>query len=207
MDLYLVSTPWWLRSLFPGCTWELKGTEKRVYLSFDDGPHPEITPFVLAELAKYQAKATFFCIGDNVRKFPGTYQQVIAGGHSVGNHTMHHLNGWKTKNDQYLADIEAADQLINSTLFRPPYGRIRRSQVRRLLSANPGRKIIMWSALAGDWDTAVSPQKCFHRLQKAIYPGCIVVMHDSEKAATRLQYVLPRLLQYLQAEGYKCCAL
>lgn len=207
MDLYLVSTPWWLRRFFPGCTWDIPGTEKNVYLTFDDGPHPIITPFVLAELSAYNAKATFFCIGDNVRKFPRVYQQVIDAGHSVGNHTMHHLNGWKTRDEQYLSDIDAAGTYINSTLFRPPYGRIRRSQVRRLLQGEPAKKIIMWSALAGDWDAGISPEKCFSRLQKALYPGCIVVLHDSDKAAARLRYVLPRLLEYLDKEGYRFCAL
>ncbi len=207
MGLYLVSTPWWLRSLFPGCVWDVNTDKKNVFLTFDDGPHPSITPFVLELLKQYNAKATFFCIGDNVRKFPETYKQVVSAGHAIGNHTMHHINGWKHDDSFYLNDIDAASKYIQSTLFRPPYGRIKRSQIKKLKESNAAMQVIMWSAIAGDWDAGITPQKCFERLKKIIYPGCIIVFHDSEKAKERMQFVLPKLLDYLMNEGYSFDAL
>lgn len=207
MDLYLTTTPWWLRLLFPSCVWDIKANEKTVYLTFDDGPHPSITPFVLAQLAKYNAKASFFFIGDNVRKFPETYQQVIAAGHTIGNHTMHHLNGWKNDDTTYLKDIDEAAAYITSSYFRPPYGRIKRRQIKKLQARNTATKIVMWSVVAGDWDTSITPQKCFERLKAKVYPGSIIVFHDSEKAKERMQYALPKLLEYLSAAGYSFKAL
>lgn len=201
-DLYFITTPWWLRALFPGCIWDVKTAGKTVYLTFDDGPHPSTTPFVLAELKKCNAKASFFCIGDNVRKFPEVYKKVIEAGHTVGNHTMHHINGWKHDDTVYLNDVYEAGEYINSIFFRPPYGRIKRSQIKKLKAANAGMQIIMWSVLAGDWDVNVTPQQCFERIKKAVYPGCIIVFHDSEKAHERMQYALPELLKYLSNEGY-----
>ena len=205
-DLYFISTPWWMRKLFPGCIWDIKTKEKIIYLSFDDGPNPTITPFVLNELKKYNAKATFFCIGDNVKKFPEIYQQVINEGHAVGNHTMHHINGWNNTDEEYLNDISEAKKYISSNLFRPPYGRIKRSQLRklstesRMLSAQ--LSTVMWSVLAGDWVPTLTPQKCFEQVKKKVYPGCIVVFHDSEKANGRMSYALPKLLEHFSRLGY-----
>lgn len=201
-DLYLVTTPWWLRKFFPGCTWDIKTTEKTIYLSFDDGPHPTITPFVLSQLRKYNAKATFFCIGDNVRKFPDIFQQVINEGHAIGNHTMHHINGWKNTDEDYLNDITAAKKYISSSLFRPPYGRIKRSQIRQLADTNYKLSTIMWSVLAGDWIANLTPEKCFEQVKNKAYPGCIIVFHDSEKAYERMQYALPSVLEYFTEIGY-----
>lgn len=207
MDLYLTTTPWWLRLFFSGCVWDVKTNEKAVYLTFDDGPHPSITPFVLNTLAAYNAKASFFCIGDNVRKFPETYQQVIAAGHTVGNHTMHHLNGWKNDDTTYLNDIDQAAAYITSPYFRPPYGRIKRRQIKKLQAKNAATKIVMWSVVAGDWDISITPQKCFERLKNKVHPGSIIVFHDSEKAKERMYYTLPKLLEYLSAAGYSFKAL
>jgi peptidoglycan/xylan/chitin deacetylase (PgdA/CDA1 family) len=201
--LFLSTTPWWLRKLFPGAVWDIKTGEKIIYLSFDDGPHPQITPFVLEALKKYDAKATFFCIGDNVKKFPAAYRQVIDEGHAVGNHTMHHLNGWKTKDEVYLEDITNAKNYIESSLFRPPYGRIKRSQLRQLSSANYRLSTVMWSVLAGDWLASLTPEKCFEQVKNNIYPGCIVVFHDSEKAYERMQYALPKVLAHFSKLGYR----
>lgn len=202
IDFYFVSTPWWLRRLFPGCIWDLKTTEKTIYLSFDDGPHPAITPFVLNELCKFNAKATFFCIGNNVLKYPETFKQVIDEGHAIGNHTMNHISGWKNTDENYLYDIMEAGKLINSELFRPPFGRIKNSQIKLLQKLNPGLKIIMWSVLTGDWDKALSPKKCFDQVKKKIYPGSIIVFHDSEKANERMSYTLPKVLEYYSKLGY-----
>ena len=202
-DLYFVSTRWWLRKFFPGCIWDIKTKEKIIYLSFDDGPHPTITPFVLNELKKYNAKATFFCIGDNVRKFPDIYQQVINEGHAIGNHTMHHINGWKNTDEDYLKDISEAKKYIDSSLFRPPYGRVKRSQLRQLPTANYKLSTVMWSVLAGDWVATLTPQKCFEQVKNNVYPGCIIVFHDSEKANERMSYALPKLLDHFSKLGYR----
>ena len=201
-DLFFVTTPWWLRKLFTGCVWDIKTREKVIYLSFDDGPHPTITPFVLNELQKYNAKATFFCIGDNVKKFPETYKAVIEAGHAIGNHTMHHINGWKTEDEKYIADINEAGKSIESNLFRPPYGRIKNSQLRKLQSTQPKLQTIMWSVLAGDWIATLAPHKCFQQVKNNVYPGCIIVFHDSEKANERMSYVLPKLLEHFSKEGF-----
>jgi peptidoglycan/xylan/chitin deacetylase (PgdA/CDA1 family) len=201
-DLFFVTTPWWLRQFFPGCIWDIKTKEKEIYISFDDGPHPSITPFVLATLKKYNAKATFFCIGDNVKKYPAIYQQVIDEGHAIGNHTMHHVNGWKTSDDDYLSDIDQAADYISSNLFRPPYGRIKKSQLQKLQTQNSTLKTIMWSVLAGDWIATLDPEKCFRQIKNAVYPGCIIVFHDSEKANDRMSYALPKLLEHFTAQGY-----
>lgn len=201
-DLYFITTPWWIRKFFPGCIWDIKTTEKTIYLSFDDGPHPTITPFVLNELKKYNAKATFFCIGDNVRKFPHIYQQVINEGHAIGNHTMHHINGWENTDGDYLNDITAAKKYISSSLFRPPYGRIKRSQLRQLSNTNYKLSTIMWSVLAGDWVASLTPQKCFEQVKNNVYPGCIIVFHDSEKAYECMHYALPKVLEHFNRLGY-----
>ncbi len=208
-NLFFVTTPWWLRKLFSGCVWDIKTNKKEFFLTFDDGPHPTITPFVLATLKAYNAKATFFCIGENVKKFPEVYKQIIDNGHAVGNHTMHHINGWNTFDDAYINDINQAASLINSGLFRPPYGRIKKSQIKKIVSkqnvsgiTHNNYKVIMWSVLAGDWVSAISPQECFNRVCKSVYPGSIVVLHDSEKANKCMSYTLPKLLEHFSRLGY-----
>ncbi len=201
-DLFFITTPWWLRALYPGSVWDIKTKEKIIYLSFDDGPHPEITAFVLEELKRYNAKATFFCIGDNVKKYPEIYKKVIDDGHAIGNHTMHHINGWQTDDENYVDDIKEAGKYINSNLFRPPYGRIKKSQIHKIQNSNLKLKTIMWSVLAGDWVSTLTPQKCFLQIKAKIYPGCIVVFHDSEKANERMSYALPKLLEYFTRLGF-----
>lgn len=201
-DLYFVKTPWWIKKLYPNCVWDIPTKEKILYLTFDDGPHPTITPFVLQQLKKYNAKATFFCIGDNAKKYPAVMQQIVNEGHTIGNHTMHHLNGWKTDDGIYLNNIKEAQQYINSILFRPPYGRIKKSQLTKLSSFHPPLSTIMWTILAGDWEQSLSPEKCFNQLKNKIYPGAIVVFHDSEKAVERMEYAFPKLLEYAFKQGY-----
>lgn len=200
--MYLVKTPWWLRALYPGFTWRLPSKEKVLYLTFDDGPHETATPFVLDQLKQYDAKASFFCIGKNVMAHAGIYERILQEGHAVGNHTQQHLNGWKTKDDLYLADIREASLFIRSGLFRPPYGRIKRSQYRKLLAADPSFKIIMWSVLSGDFDTNLTPEACLAYVLYHSRPGSIIVFHDSTKAWERMQYALPRVLAHFSKEGY-----
>ena len=202
--MYLIKTPFWLRAFYPKCTWNIPSKEKVIYLSFDDGPHPEATPFVLAELKKYDAKATFFCIGNNVLKHPNIYESILQEGHRVGNHTYDHLNGWKTDTNTYLENIKDAATLIDSPLFRPPYGRITKRQIKALKQSNHlPNEIIMWDVLSGDFDTELQPEQCWHQVKKAVRPGSIIVFHDSEKAWQRMQYALPRTIDYFLAQGYQ----
>ena len=201
-DRYLVKTPWWLKKLYPGCVWDMPVKEKTLYLSFDDGPHPTITPFVLQQLKKFNAKATFFCIGENVARYPDVFQQVIDEGHAVGNHTYQHLNGWKTSGSDYFSDIKKAGEYINSRLFRPPYGRIKRSQLRQLTKGENKMTVVMWNILAGDWDPTVDPSICFERIKKEISDGDIIVLHESEKAWDRMSYCLPGLLEYYALKSF-----
>ncbi len=200
--MYLVKTPWWLRALYPSLTWRIKSAAKTIYLSFDDGPHETATPFVLEQLRKYNAKATFFCIGKNVAAHPSIYQNILDEGHAIGNHTYNHLNGWKTKNAIYLEDVADASALIKSNLFRPPYGRIRHSQQKQLQTINPKLQTIMWDVLSGDFDTNLPPETCLGYVLYHTKPGSIVVFHDSSKAWERMQYALPKMLEHFVGEGY-----
>lgn len=201
--MYLITSPWWLRALYPAFTWRMPGDEKVIYLTFDDGPHPQATPFVLEQLKKFDAKASFFCIGKNVVAEPGIYRQVLAEGHAVGNHTYHHYNGWKTEDAVYMEDIRKTMELVPSKLFRPPYGRIKRSQAKQLLSPQLSLRTIMWDVLSGDFDTRLQPQACFNNVIKHTRPGSIIVFHDSQKALPRMQYALPRVLEYFSERGYR----
>jgi peptidoglycan/xylan/chitin deacetylase (PgdA/CDA1 family) len=201
--MYLIKTPWWLRKLYPTLTWQMPGEEKNLYLTFDDGPHETATPFVLDCLQQYEAKATFFCIGKNVQQYPAIYQRILNEGHSIGNHTHNHLNGWKTKDKTYIADINQAAEYIDATLFRPPYGRIGRFQANFLQQvARPAYKVIMWSVLSGDFDIELSPQSCLNNVTLNTKPGSIIVFHDSTKAWNRMQYALPRVLEYFSQQGF-----
>ncbi len=204
MAPYWVKSPRWLKHLFPeGIIWDMPDIgEEAVYITFDDGPHPTITPFVLAELEKYNAHATFFCVGNNVARYPDTYKQVLAAGHTTGNHTYNHLNGWKTANNHYVRNINQAAKHIDSLLFRPPYGRIKLSQYRKMKRSNPGWKVYMWDILSGDFDRAISPQQCLDNVLSNIRPGSIILFHDSEKAFPRMQYSLPIVLKKLQSLGF-----
>lgn len=198
--MYLTKTPWWLRALYPSLVWRMPAGEKKIYLTFDDGPHPVATPFVLDQLAAYGAKASFFCIGKNVAAEPDIYQRILAEGHAVGNHTQHHLNGWKTDDGEYINDTMKAAGYIQSNLFRPPYGRIKRSQIKRL--EEKGMKIIMWDVLSADFDTNLTPQASLSYVLYHTKPGSIVLFHDSEKAWERMSGALPAVLQHFSAEGY-----
>jgi peptidoglycan/xylan/chitin deacetylase (PgdA/CDA1 family) len=199
---YSVKTPWWLKLLYKDCIWSIKDTKKVVYLTFDDGPHPSITPFVLDLLKKYNAKATFFCIGKNVLQHSEICRRITTEGHKVGNHTHNHLNGWKTDAAVYLENIAEAKKHIDSQLFRPPYGKITKYQLQQLGTKAFQLKTIMWSVLSGDFDKSLTPEKCLNNVIRHTESGSIVVFHDSDKAFERLEYALPRVLEYFSEKGY-----
>jgi peptidoglycan/xylan/chitin deacetylase (PgdA/CDA1 family) len=201
--MYLVKTPWLLKKLYPQLVWNLDRTQPVIYLTFDDGPIPVVTPFVLKTLKQFEAKATFFCIGDNVQKHADIFKQVQANGHAIGNHTFNHLKGWKTEDEVYIQNFKQADQLLNTSLFRPPYGRIRRSQIEHLIALKPKLQIIMWDVLSGDFDMSLKPADCLKNVLKYTGNGAIVVFHDSLKAFNRLEYVLPRALEVWSKAGYR----
>jgi len=180
-----------------------------MYLTFDDGPHPEITPFVLKELKSHNALATFFCIGKNVLAYPDVYKQILNEGHSVGNHTQNHLNGWKTSNDNYMKDIAEAASYIDSNLFRPPYGKITMFQAKNLRTAMKVRKpkVVMWDVLSADFDEKITNEQCLQFVILKSLPGSIVVFHDSEKASLKMQYALPRVLHHFSEKGFRFLSL
>lgn len=196
---YLVKTPALLKWFYPGLIWNKSRTEHVIYLTFDDGPIPEVTPFVLSTLEKYHAKATFFCIGDNVQKHPEIFEAVKAAGHTIGNHTFNHLRGWDTADDVYLENTAKCNELVTAKLFRPPHGRAKKSQLAILKKQY---EVIMWDVLSGDFDLALSPQKCYQNVIDKSSNGSIVVFHDSLKAWPRLEYTLPKALEYWQNKGY-----
>ena len=199
---YLIKTPWWIKQwLYPNYLWSMPRTEKKIYLSFDDGPHPVATPFVLDALKQYNAKASFFCIGKNVADHPELYKRIISEGHAVGNHTHNHLNGWKTKDQQYFENIVQASKYIDTRLFRPPYGRITRFQAAQA-AEKFGFTIVMWSVLSGDFDVTITPQKCWRNVKRNTGKGSVIVFHDSEKAMERMKYALTESLSYFSEKGF-----
>ncbi len=200
--MYLVKSPWLLKKLYPQLVWNYSRQQPVIYLTFDDGPIPIVTPFVLKTLKQFEAKATFFCIGDNVQKHPEIFKQVQADGHSIGNHTFNHLKGWKTEDHAYIDNFVKADEQHPTLLFRPPYGRIKRSQIKQLQALKPGLKIIMWDVLSGDFDMSLKPEHCLKGVLKHTGNGAIIVFHDSLKAFNRLEYVLPRALDAWQKAGF-----
>lgn len=200
--MYLVKTPWLLKKLYPLLTWDTGSTDRCIYLTFDDGPIPIVTPFVLNILRQFNARGTFFCIGDNINKHPDIYEQVVADGHRIGNHTHNHLRGWKTDDETYANNFLKCHALVHSQLFRPPYGRIKGSQIKRLREISPDLQIMMWDVLSGDFDESLSPEGCLKNVLKHTESGSIVVFHDSLKAFARLKYTLPRALKYWSEKGY-----
>lgn len=203
--MYFVKTPWLLKKMYSRFIWDLPSKEKTIYLTFDDGPHETATPFVLDELKKWNAKATFFCIGKNVVAHPIIYRRILEEGHAVGNHTQNHPNGWKTDDAAYVSDIMKASKHIDSRLFRPPYGRMKKNQFKILNqreAAHPSFSIIMWDVLSGDFDLKVSPQQCLQNVVSKAKSGSLIVFHDSTKAWTRMSFALPKVLEYFSSNGF-----
>lgn len=201
-DMYFHKSNFLLKKLYPTLTWEKPTEEKIVYLTFDDGPVPYLTEWVLDTLYQYKAKATFFCVGDNIRKYPEIFEKVKMQGHSVGNHTFNHVNGWKTPLELYLENIHLCQQFtgINTCLFRPPYGKITRKQAAHVLKSH---QIIMWDVLSGDFDQKLSPAICLKKSIQYTQKGSIITFHDNVKAQKNLRYVLPEYLSYFSSQGYK----
>lgn len=214
MNRFILKYPWILKKLYPKRLSKITA-ENTLFLTFDDGPIPEITPWVLNLLEKHSAKATFFCIGDNVRKHPEVFQQIKAKGHAIGNHTFNHLDGWKTSTSDYIENFKKAEEIIESQLqqkliseeklFRPPYGKIKNKQAAKI--TNLGYRIVMWDVITGDYDKTYSAEKCLKNIRNLIKSGSIIVFHDSLKAEKNLKYVLPKILEEYAQKGWKFEAL
>lgn len=198
--MYLVKSPFFLKKYYANFIWKIPTTEKIIYLTFDDGPTLEITEWTLATLKKFNAKATFFCIGTNAVKHPIIFNKIIKEGHAVGNHTHHHLNGWHTDKEAYLRNIKKCEEVVKSNLFRPPYGRIKKSQYELIKN---DYQVIMWDVLSGDFDPKTSPEKCLSNVINNTTEGAIIVFHDSQKAVDNLKYTLPKVLAHFTEEGYR----
>ena len=211
MKLHWVKTHWTIKKLFSNYVWDIPNMENKVYLTFDDGPTPEITQWTLNQLKNYNAKATFFCIGDNIRKYPEVFKEVVKEGHSIGNHTFNHLNGWKTNTQNYIENAKLFEKeygkLSTETckLFRPPYGKITPSQSKIL--RRMGYKIIMWDVLSVDFDVTITPEQCLENVLQNVKSGSIIVFHDSVKAFANLEYALPKTLEFLEQKGFVCAKL
>jgi peptidoglycan/xylan/chitin deacetylase (PgdA/CDA1 family) len=214
--MYFNNAGWFLSTLYPSLVWRKKVNDKVLYLTFDDGPIPGITEYVLEELDNFKAKATFFCVGDNIQKHPEVFKKIIFSGHLIGNHTFNHLNGWKTDDEQYLENIKKCDEVIfniageeffnsefkiqNIKLFRPPYGLIKKSQIKKLRDQY---EIIMWDVLTGDFNKDLTCEKCLHKAIKFTKQGSIIIFHDSIKAEKNLRYALPRFLDHFTGKGFR----
>lgn len=197
--MYFVKTPWYLKTVYPSLIWDMKKSGT-LYLTFDDGPIPIVTEKVLEILNDFHAKATFFVIGENVKKYPNIFQQVIEKGHAVGNHTMHHLNGWNTENELYVKDVKDCNQIIQSKLFRPPYGRIGFHQIQELKKEY---EIYMWNILSGDFDATIDAEQCYKNVVDHAEDGDIIVFHDSIKAQEKVLQCLPKILTYFSSKGFQ----
>jgi len=198
MTIY--SAPFWLRAIYPkGFLWRVPTSRREVFLTFDDGPVPEVTPLVLRILKKYNIKATFFCVGENVQKYPEVFDLLLKDGHTIGNHTFHHAKAWKTDYVSYVSEVAQCNQLVKSNLFRPPHGQITRKIAKTLRT---DYRIIMWSALTGDYNKKLSGDQCLANAIGNTAPGSVIVFHDSVKARERMEYALPLYIEYCIKKGY-----
>lgn len=203
MKFYWVKTNQIIKKIFSNYIWDIPNSENKIYLTFDDGPTQKITEWVLDELKKHQAKATFFCIGNNIKNHNAIFLKIIEEGHSIGNHTFNHKNGWKTPNSDYLENVALCQKEIpnqSKQLFRPPYGKIKGKQTKEL--QKKGYKIIMWDVLSADFDQTISPEKCLDNVLKNVQSGSVIIFHDSVKAFKNLEYTLPRTLEILTQRGF-----
>ena len=198
--MYFIKTPYLLKKLFfKNLVWDVPNNREKIYLTFDDGPSPDVTPEVLNILKEFNVKATFFCIGKNVKNHPETFNKIIEAGHTVGNHTFNHLNGWKTETKNFIKNIKKCEDYFESSLFRPPYGRILPSQIKLIKKEYT---IIMWSVLTGDFDEKITKEQCLNNAIKNTKAGSIIVFHDSKKAKEKVLYALPKFLKHFIDKGY-----
>jgi peptidoglycan/xylan/chitin deacetylase (PgdA/CDA1 family) len=205
---YFIKTPGILEKIFSKYTWRFSADKKELFLTFDDGPTTKITTFVLDQLKRHKAKATFFCIGKNIQQNPALFQRIIEDKHTIGNHTQQHLNGWKNNTEAYIHDFLKCEHAISNLiekpqetrLFRPPYGKIKKRQAKEILKKN--YRIVMWDVLSADFDTSISKEKCLENVLKNTKNGSIIVFHDSVKASEKVQYALPKVLEYFSKKGY-----
>ena len=195
-----IKPPKFIRRLMPDLIWEIED-EQGVFLTFDDGPTPGVTEWILAMLERYDAKATFFVLGKNVEMYPDLYQKILDAGHKVGNHTYSHQKGWTMSLERYLEDIDFAGDIVHSELFRPPYARVTPAQMKAVAKRY---KVVMWDIVSRDYNRALSPEGCLRNVTKYLAPGSIVVFHDSEKAFKNMSYALPRTLEFIREKGLKC---
>ena len=202
--MYLVRPPYLYKKILSKAIWRLNPLEKKIYLTFDDGPIPEVTSWVLNLLRQSTIKATFFCVGENVAKNPEVFNQIIEDGHSIGNHTFNHLNGWNTDTNKYIQNIKLCDELVHSNLFRPPYGKLKPTQS---LLLNPKYKVIMWDVLSGDYDKETPPEKCLKNVNDNVRNGSVILFHDSLKAQLNMQYALPLFISYAKEKGFQFARL
>ena len=206
MSFYWIKTNAIIKRYFSNYIWDIPNKNNCIYLTFDDGPTPEITEWVLKLLKEENIKATFFCIGKNIQAHPEIFKQLVNEGHAVGNHTHDHYNGWKNSDETYLENTKSCDAIIKTTigrrphLFRPPYGRIKRGQAKKIKEL--GYKIIMWDVLSADFDNQITPEKCLYNVTSTVKSGSIIVFHDSLKAAKNLKYALPKAIVYLKQKGF-----
>lgn len=215
MRIAPAKTPIVAKKMFPNYTWNIHTKEKELFLTFDDGPTPNITKWTLDQLKAYDAKATFFCIGNNIEKHPDIFKEIIDHGHAIGNHTQHHVKGWKTPTKDYIEEVLTMESTMepyselfndqNQKLFRPPYGQIRPKQGRQLLEL--GYQIIMWDVLSFDWDQNITKEQCLHNVTSKSKPGSIIVFHDSLKASKNMMAILPKVLKQFSDMGFKFRAL
>lgn len=198
--MFIEQPPQFIRRLYPRACWRMDSSERAVYLTFDDGPIPEVTPWVLDVLDKYRIKATFFMVGDNVRKHPDEFKMVVERGHRIGNHTYNHLKGMAVHTDHYMANIDKADCYLSTNLFRPPHGLMRLRQYRALCERY---HIIMWDLVTRDYNPKLNGRQILRKVQQYARPGSIITFHDSLRATHNLYYALPRAIEWLLAEGYE----
>lgn len=202
--MYIIKTPKLIRKIFPNYLWNKSRKKPFVYFTFDDGPIPEVTPWVLDTLREYNMHGTFFCVGDNVRKHSDIYNRLIEEGHSVGNHSYSHKSGWSTDAEKYLDDVQLCGSFVQSNLYRPPYGRLRPQQAEALRDEY---QIVMWDVLSGDFDQNISAEQCYQNVIQNLKPGSIIVFHDNVKSFKTLKEVLPRVIEYCIVQGLTSKAL
>lgn len=197
--MYFVNAPFFLRWYYPGVIWNKSRAEKKLYLTFDDGPIPEITTWILDVLASYDVKATFFCVGENITKNPAIFQRIKDDGHQIGNHTYNHLKGWDIDDNEYVENVFKCHKLTHSKLFRPPYARAKKSQLNKL---KQDFDFVYWDVLSGDFDLNLSPEDCLQNVLKYTKNGSIIVFHDNIKAIPRVQYALPKVIKHYLDKGF-----